>query len=63
MATAKLNTSRKTIRIEMVKNYSALRAGQVLEVHPNMAARLIAKDVAKKSNKALSSAIPASKIN
>lgn len=46
----------------MIENFSALRKGQVLEVHPVMATRLMAKDVAKKTTKPMGMATPVSKI-
>ena len=44
---------RKFVKIEMLKDYSRLSANSVIEVHPVMADRLIALEVAKKTTKAL----------
>lgn len=44
---------RKSTKIELLKDYSRLSAGSVVEVHPVLADRLIALEVAKKTTKAL----------
>lgn len=62
MAAPRISTFRQVVRIEMIENFSALRKGQVLEVHPVMATRLMAKDVAKKTTKPMGMATPVSKI-
>lgn len=38
---------RSVVKIQMEKDYSAMKKGNVYEVHPVMAQRLLAKDVAK----------------
>lgn len=55
---------RKLVKIEMLEDYSRLSKGNVIEVHPVMAKRLEALNVAKKTTKELSNpqTLPSSNI-
>lgn len=56
---------RKLVRVEMLEDYSRLKKGNVIEVHPVMAKRLEALSVAKKTIKELSKPqqLPSANIN
>lgn len=50
---AKKGAYRKLVTVEIVSDYSALKKGTVTEMHPVLANRLIAMDVAKTSKKTI----------
>ena len=51
---AKKGPYRKSVKVEMIEDFSRLAKGNVVEVHPVMSKRLIAAGVAKVSTKDLS---------
>lgn len=51
MATEKKGEYRKSVRVEIIENYgTALKAGNIVEMHPVLANRLIVKGVCQKTN-------------
>jgi hypothetical protein len=61
---AKKGVYRKLKRVEVLKDTSVYKAGDIREMHPALAKRLIADDLAKASTKELSNPVvlPSAKI-